>query len=91
MKGQEDKSDNKSDTKKKETSKKHSHQKADKTKFVVDDSDSEEIEVLTDSCSENENNFMMLTSSTGTAYHPPSKHTTKSWYGKRGGDDDIVR
>ena len=91
VKGQEDKSDNKSDTKKKKTSKKHSHQQADKTKFVVDDSDLEEIEVLTDSCSENENNFMTLTSSSGTAYHPPSKHTTKSRYGKREGNDDIVR
>ena len=91
VKGQEDKSDNKSDTKKKETSKKHSHQQADKTKFVVDDSDSEEIKVLTNSCSENKNDFMMLTSCTGTAYHPPSKHTTKSRYGKRGGDDDIIR
>ena len=90
VKGQEDKSDHKSDTKKKKTSKKHSHQQADKTKFVVDDSNLEEIKVLTDSCSENENDFMMLTSSTGTAYHPPSKHTTKSRYGKRGGDDDIV-
>ena len=88
VKGQEDKSDNKSDTKKKKTSKKHSHQQADKTKFVVDDSDSEEIEVLTNSCSENENDFMMLTSSSGTAYHPPSKHTTNS---QRGGDDKIVR
>ena len=91
VKGQEDKSDNKSDTKKKKTSKKHSHQQADKTKFVVDDSDPEEIKVLTDSCSGNENDFMTLTSSSGTAYHPPSKHTTKSRYGKRGGDDDIVR
>ena len=53
VKGQEDKSDNKSDTKKKKTSKKHSHQQAAKTKFVVNNSDSEEIEVLTDSCSEN--------------------------------------
>ena len=58
---------------------------------MVDDSDLEEIEVLTDSCSENENNFTMLTSSSGTAYHPPSKHTTKSRYRKRGGDNDIVR
>ena len=81
VKGQEDKSDNK----------KHSHQQADKTKFVVDDSDSEEIEVLTDSCSENENDFTTLTSSSGTAYHPRSKHTAKSRYGKRGGDDNIVR
>ena len=91
VKGQEDKSDNKSDTKKKKTSKKHCHQQADKTKFVVDNSDLEEIEVLTDSCSKNKNDFMMLTSSSGTAYHPPSKHTTKSWYGKRGGDNDIIR
>ena len=60
-------------------------------KFVVDDSNSEEIEVLTDSCSENENDFMTLTSSTGTAYHPPSKHTTKSHYQKRGGDDIVRR
>ena len=90
VKGQEDKSD-KSDTKKKKTSKKHSHQQADKMKFVVDDSNSEEIEVLTDSCSENENDFTMLTSSSGTAYPPPSKHTTKSQYGKRGGDDNIIR
>ena len=91
VKGLEDYSDNKSDTKKKKTSKKHSHQQADKTKFVVDDSDSEEIEVLTDSCSENKNDFTMLTSSSGTAYHPPSKHTTKSRYRKRGGYDDIIR
>ena len=91
VKGQEDKSDNKSDTKKKKTSKKHSHQQEDTMKFVVDDSDSEEIEVLTDSCFKNENDFTTLTSSSGTAYHPPSKHTTKSRYGMRGGDDDIVR
>ena len=90
VKGQEEKSDNKSDTKKKKTSKKHCHQQADKMKFVVDNSDSEEIEVLTDSCSKNENDFTTLTSSTGTAYHPPNKHTTKSHYGKRG-EDDIVR
>ena len=91
VKGQEDKSDNKSDTKKKKTSKKHSHQQADKTKFVVDNSDSEESKVLTDSCSEKENVFTTLTSSSGTAYHPTSKHTTKSRYGKRGGDNDIIR
>ena len=91
MKGQEDKADNKLDTKKKKTSKKHSHQQADKMKFVVDHFNLEEIEVLTDSYSKNKNNFMTLTSSTGTAYHSPSKHTTKSRYGKRGGDDDIVR
>ena len=91
VKGQEDKSDNKADTKKKKTSKKHSHQQADKMKFVVDDSNLEEIEVLTNSCSENENDFTTLTSSSGTAYHHPSKHTTKSQYGKRGGDNNIIR
>ena len=88
VKGQE--SDNKSDTKKKKPSKKH-HQQAEKLKFVIEDSDSEEIEVLTDSCSDNEKDFTTLTSSTGTAYHPPSKTTTKSRYGKRGGDDDIIK
>ena len=85
VKGKEDKSDNKLGAMKKKTSKKHSHQQADKTKFVPDDSDSEEIEVLTDSCSENENDFTTLTSSTDAAYHTKQAHDkVPLWEERRG-------
>ena len=56
-------------------------------------SSSDDIELLSDgSCSENENDFSTLTSSWGTAYHPPSKQTSKSRFAKKDNDDeDIVQ
>ena len=54
---------------------------------------SDDIEVVLDnSCSSNGNDFTTLTSNTGTAYHPPSKVTTKSRYGRKAdqNDDDII-
>ena len=64
-------------------------------KAVADEtSSSEEIEILSDlsACSDNENDFSTLTSRWGTSYHPPSKHMSKSKYGKKDNpDDDIVQ
>ena len=90
LKGQEDKSV----PKKAKTVKAKKKKQMGKT--VVDDtSSSEEIEILSDvsgACSDNENDFSTLTSSWGTSYHPPSKQTSKSHFGKKeDNDDDIVR
>ena len=64
-------------------------------KAVADEtSSSEEIEILSNlsACSDNENDFSTLTSRWGTSYHPPSKHMSKSKYGKKDDpDDDIVQ
>ena len=67
-------------------------QKKHQTKVpVADESGSDDIEVLLDdSCSSNENDFTTLTSSHGQAYHPPSRVTSKSRYGKKSDDDDII-
>ena len=73
IKGQEDKSDNKSGATKKKTSKKHSHHKQTKRNLFLM---IQTWKKLRSSCSENENNFMTLTSSTGAAYHPPPKAST---------------
>ena len=91
LKGQEDRSAPKAKAKTAKATKKKNTEKA-----VADEtSSSEEVEILSDvsgACSDNENNFSTLTSSWGTSYHPPSKATGKSRFGKKeDNDDDIVR
>ena len=52
----------------------------------------DDIEIVSDteSCSTNENDFTTLTSGMGQAYHLPSRHTSKSRYGRSKGEKDAT-
>ena len=57
-----------------------------------DKTSDDDIEIVSDteSCSTNENDFTTLTSGTGQAYHLPSRHTSKSCYGRNKGEKDTT-
>ena len=52
----------------------------------------DDIEIVSDaeSCSTNEKDFTTLMSGMGQAYHPPSRHTCKSHYGRNKGEKDTT-
>ena len=57
-----------------------------------DETSDDDIEIVSDavSCLTNENDFTTLTSGMGQAYHPPSRHTSKSLYGRSKGEKDAT-
>ena len=62
-----------------------------------DETSDDDIEIVSDaeSCSTNENDFTTLTLGMGQAYHPPSRHTSKSCYrrnkGEKDATDDVIQ
>ena len=76
--------------KKAEAAATHPEDKSDRADDRSDDED--EIQEISDdgSCSSNENDFSTLTSTAGTAYHPPSRRTARSKYaGGKTGDEAV--
>ena len=76
--------------KKAEAAATHPEDKSDRADDRSDDED--EIQEISDdgSCSSNENDFSTLTSTHGTAYHPPSRRTAISKYAAGKSGDEAV-